>query len=112
MPQEIEKLDFEVNVDEASPDDEKVRAVAPAVDNPSQEPLRRISAELRGDDAVEADMMETMLRIHEIGRTKVERDSALVRLAMMALGRAVEDCRKATGKRFPSAQDIETFVRD
>lgn len=73
------------------------------------EPARRISAELRGDDAVEADMLETMLRIQEMGRTKVERDSMLVQLAIKSLGHVVSECRKNTGKRFPSIQDVEEF---
>lgn len=72
----------------------------------SVSPLRRISAELRGDDAVEADMLETMLRIQEMGRTKVERDSMLVQLAIKCLGYVIEECRRETGKRFPSIQDV------
>lgn len=78
----------------------------------SMEPTRRISAELRGDNAVEADMLETILRIHEIGRTKVERDSMLVQLAIMSLGRVVTEYRQKTGKRFPTAQDIEAYLHE
>lgn len=81
-----------------------------AMTSAASDPFRRISAELRGDDAVEADMLETMLRIQEMARTKVERDSMLVQLAIKALGRVVSDCRQATGKRFPAIQDVADFL--
>lgn len=104
--------------DEAKSVDEVAESVSVVLTDDEQtqgalmEPARRISAELRGDDAVEADMLETMLRIQEMVRTKVERDSMLVQLAIMSLGRIVSDFRKKTGKRFPTAQDIEDFLHD
>lgn len=71
---------------------------------------RRLSAELVGDDAIEADMLETILRLGEHHRSKLARDSALVSLAIRALGRAIEDCRREQGKKFPSTADLVQFL--
>ncbi len=71
---------------------------------------RRLSAEIVGDDAIEADMLETILRLGEPHRSKLARDSALVSLAIRALGRALEDCRREQGKKFPSTADLDAFL--
>lgn len=71
---------------------------------------RRISAELIGDMAVEADLITTMLRLDEKGRSKVERDTLLVEMGVLALNRAIEAWRKETGKKFPSYEDMKLFL--
>ncbi len=47
--------------------------------------VKRLHAEFRGDEAVEIDMLEVMLRMGEISRTRIESDTRLVRLALKAL---------------------------
>ena len=81
----------------------------PAPESP-KEISRRISAELVGDAAIEADMLETILRLADNQRSKLARDSALVNLAIQALGRAVEDCRRETNIKFPTPADLEQFL--
>jgi hypothetical protein len=72
---------------------------------------RRISAELTGDSAVEADVLETALRIADVARTKGERDTALITLAMMALSREKARFTSETGKRYPSYQELLDHIK-
>ena len=77
------------------------------------EDKRRISAELVGDDAVRAEVMTTALRIgNGQGKTmtKLERDTAFVRLALASLERVIEETRAATGQAYPSAVQVEQFL--
>ena len=67
----------------------------------NQARLRRIHAEFRGDEAVEIDILEVMLRMGEVSRTRMECDTKLVRLALKALDRAVADYCGRTGQRYP-----------
>jgi hypothetical protein len=72
--------------------------------------IRRISAELTGDMAVEADLISTMLRLDEKGRSKVERDTLLVELGIQALNAAIERWRKETGRKFPDHEDVRRYL--
>jgi len=64
--------------------------------------LKRISAEFRGDEAVEIDILEVMLRMGEVSRTRIECDTKLVRLALKALDRTIADYCGRTGQRYPT----------
>lgn len=64
--------------------------------------LKRISAEFRGDEAVEIDILEVMLRMGEVSRTRMECDTKLVRLALKALDRTIADYCGLTGQRYPT----------
>ena len=64
--------------------------------------LKRINAEFRGDEAVEIDILEVMLRMGEVARTRTESDTRLVRLALKALDRAIAEFCGRTGQRYPS----------
>lgn len=64
--------------------------------------LKRISAEFRGDEAVEIDILEVMLRMGEVSRTRIDADTKLVRLALKALDRAIADYCGRTGQRYPT----------
>lgn len=64
--------------------------------------IKRIHAEFRGDEAVEIDILEVMLRMGEVSRTRIEGDTRLVRLALKALDRVMTDYTGKTGQRYPS----------
>ena len=64
--------------------------------------MRRIHAEFRGDEAVEIDILEVMLRMGEVSRTRIECDTKLVRLALKALDRVIADHCAKTGQRYPT----------
>lgn len=63
--------------------------------------LKRIHAEFRGDEAVEIDILEVMLRMGDVSRTRIDCDTKLVRLALKALEHAVADYCAKTGQRYP-----------
>jgi len=63
---------------------------------------KRITAEFRGDEAVEIDILEVMLRMGEVARTRIDCDTKLVRLGLKALDRAISDYCNRTGQRYPS----------
>jgi hypothetical protein len=70
-------------------------------------PSKRISCDLIGDDALQADILVTSL---QIAGSKMIKDSALVSLAVKALNKIVSDCSKETGKRFPNEADVLKFL--
>jgi len=74
--------------------------------------VKRLHAEFRGDEAVEIDMLEVVLRMGEISRTRIESDTRLVRLALKALNNAMtEYCRKS-GLRYPSYMAMMKYLDD
>ena len=74
--------------------------------------LKRLHAEFRGDEAVEIDMLEVVLRMGEISRTRIESDTRLVRLALKALNNAItEYCRKS-GQRYPNYMSVMKYLDD
>jgi hypothetical protein len=74
--------------------------------------IRRINAEFRGDEAVEIDILEVMLRMGEVSRTRIECDTKLMRLALKALDRTIVDYCARTGQRYPSYTVLETFLEE
>jgi hypothetical protein len=64
--------------------------------------LKRIHAEFRGDEAVELEILEVMLRMGEVSRTRVDTDTRMVRLAFKALERMIVDYAGRTGQRYPT----------
>lgn len=64
--------------------------------------VKRIHAEFRGDDAVELEILEVMLRMGEVTRSRIESDSRMVRLAFKALERMIADYSARTGQRYPT----------
>jgi hypothetical protein len=74
--------------------------------------MKRLHAEFRGDEAVEIDMLEVVLRMGEISRTRIESDTRLVRLALKALNHAItEYCRKS-GQRYPNYMSVMKYLDD
>ena len=72
--------------------------------------LKRIHAEFRGDEAVELDILEVMLRMGEVSRTRIECDTKLVRLALKALDRVIADYCAKTGQRYPVYPALVKFL--
>lgn len=72
--------------------------------------LRRIAAELRGDEAVAIDILEVSLRMGEVARTRVETDTLLVRLALKALDNVIVQCCHETGARYPSYKALLRYL--
>jgi len=72
--------------------------------------LKRMHAEFRGDEAVELDILEVMLRMDEISRTRIECDTKLMRLALKALDRAIADYCAKTGQRYPAYPALVKFL--
>ena len=72
--------------------------------------LKRIHAEFRGDEAVELDILEVMLRMGEVSRTRIDCDTRLVRLALKALDRVIADYCAKTGQRYPAYPALVKFL--
>ena len=64
--------------------------------------VKRVHAEFRGDEAVEIDILEVMLRMGEVARTRIDCDTKLMRLGLKALDRVIADYCGRTGQRYPS----------
>jgi len=72
--------------------------------------VKRINAEFRGDEAVEIDILEVMLRMGEVARTRIECDTKLARLALKALDRSIADYCARTGQRYPTYAVLAKFL--
>jgi hypothetical protein len=72
--------------------------------------LRRITAELRGDEAVAIDILEVSLRMGEVARTRIETDTLLVRLSLKALDNVIVQCCHETGARYPSYKALLRYL--
>lgn len=64
--------------------------------------VKRVHAEFRGDEAVELEILEVMLRMGEVARTRMDTDTKMVRLAFKALERMIADYAGRTGQRYPT----------
>jgi hypothetical protein len=72
--------------------------------------VKRVTAEFRGDEAVEIDILEVMLRMGEVSRSRIECDTKLARLALKALDRAIADYSVRTGQRYPTYMVLAKFL--
>jgi hypothetical protein len=64
--------------------------------------IKRIHAEFRGDEAVHLEILEVMLRMGEVTRSRIDSDTRLVRLALKALERVIADYSGKSGQRYPT----------
>ena len=64
--------------------------------------IKRIHAEFRGDEAVELEILEVMLRMGEVAHSRIDNDTKLVRLAFKALERTIANYSGRTGQRYPT----------
>ena len=74
--------------------------------------VKRLHAEFRGDEAVEIDMLEVILRMGDVSRTRIESDTRLVRLALKALHNALNDYCRKTGQRYPGYIAVMKYLDD
>jgi hypothetical protein len=72
--------------------------------------VKRFHAEFRGDEAVEIDILEVMLRLDEVARTRMEGDTRLVRLALKALHQVMTDFCNRTGQRYPTYATLMKYL--
>lgn len=72
--------------------------------------IKRLHTEFRGDEAVELEILEVMLRMGEVARTRIESDTRLVRLALKALDRAIADYCARTGQRYPTYVVLSRYL--
>jgi hypothetical protein len=69
-----------------------------------------VHAEFRGDEAVELEILEVMLRMGEVTRSRIESDSRMVRLAFRALERMIADYSVKTGQRYPTYLMLSKYL--
>jgi hypothetical protein len=72
--------------------------------------IKRIHAEFRGDEAVEIELLEVTLRMGDVARTRVEADTMLVRLALKALARTIDEYCTQTGLRYPPYRALLNYL--
>ncbi|MHB8314503.1 MAG: hypothetical protein ACYDCW_02135 [Acidithiobacillus ferrivorans] len=73
-------------------------------------PIRRVSAEFVGDDAVDLEIIEVSLGLNRIARSKSERDTKLMQVALAALGKTIEQYRSFSGERYPEFSEFATWL--
>ncbi len=73
---------------------------------------RRVCADFLGDDATDLDILEVSLGIHRNARSKSDRDTMLLKAAIIALSEAVERYRKKTGTRHPEYQEFLQWMQN
>ena len=73
-------------------------------------PIRRVSAEFSGDDAVDLEIIEVSLGLSRITRSKSERDAKLMQVALAALGKVIEQYRLESGERYPEFGDFAVWI--
>jgi hypothetical protein len=64
--------------------------------------VKRVHAEFRGDEAVELEILEVMLRMGEVSRSRIDIDTRMARLAFKALERTIADYAGRTSQRYPT----------
>lgn len=72
--------------------------------------LRRITAEFRGDEAVELEILEVSLRMGEVARTRIEADTRLLHLAFKALDNVIAEYCRANNAKYPSYKVLLRYL--
>lgn len=72
--------------------------------------VKRLTAEFRGDDAVEFEILEVTLRMAEVARTKPDADTLMVRIAFKALNRVIAEYCSKTGIRYPTYKAVSQYL--
>ena len=73
-------------------------------------PIRRVSAEFSGDEAVDLEIIEVSLGLSRVTRSKSERDTKLMQIALAALRKAVEQYRLESGERYPEFSEFAAWL--
>ena len=74
--------------------------------------IKKISATYMGDDAIGVDLLEKSVRVNKLFRHKAERDTALISLSLSALRYCIEAYKKQHSVKYPSYDEILTFLSD
>ena len=73
-------------------------------------PVRRVSAEVFGDQAVDLEIMEVSLGLNRTTRSKGERDTKLMQLALAALRKTVSQYSAEHQVRYPELSDFSNWL--
>ncbi|MBU2786495.1 hypothetical protein HAP93_12145 [Acidithiobacillus ferriphilus] len=73
-------------------------------------PVRRVSAEFIGDDAVDLEIIEVSLGLNRISRSKSDRDTKLMQVALASLRNAIEQYRSKSGERYPEFVNFAVWL--
>lgn len=73
-------------------------------------PVRRVSAEIFGDQAVDLEIMEVSLGLNRATRSKGDRDAKLVTLALAALRKAVSQYSAENRVRYPELGEFSEWL--
>lgn len=76
----------------------------------SKERLRRFSAVLQGDDALESEILMKSLQIEDKVKGKVDQDTVFLKIALAATSHVTRMCGEKIGKKYPSYQDLMNFL--
>lgn len=76
----------------------------------SKERLRRFSAVLQGEDALESEILMKSLQIEGSVKGKVDQDTVFLKIALAATGHSMRMCGEKIGKKYPSYQDMMNFL--
>ena len=73
-------------------------------------PVRRVSAEIFGDQAVDLEIMEVSLGLNRATRSKGDRDAKLMKLALAALRKAVSQYSTENRVRYPELGEFSEWL--
>ena len=73
-------------------------------------PVRRVSAEIFGDQAVDLEIMEVSLGLNRATRSKGDRDAKLMKLALAALRKAVSQFSTENRVRYPELGEFSEWL--
>lgn len=88
---------------------ENNKPVVEIVEN-EEEIKRKVSIELLGDDAVSYDILEKSLKLKQ--KSKRDKDEAVLQLAIECLEKVIDDCRKQSGTRYPSLEQVKVHLQN
>lgn len=80
------------------------------VKNVAGVPVRRVSAEFVGDEAVDLEIIEVSLGLNRISRSKSDRDTKLMQVALASLKNSIEQYRSKSGERYPEFGNFAAWL--
>lgn len=78
--------------------------------NISGVPVRRVSAEFTGDDAIDIEVIEVSLGLSRAVRSKVDKDALLMKYAIAALNSALTRYKSESGEKYPEADRFGVWL--
>ena len=76
----------------------------------AREKIRRLSAQLTGNDAHECDLLMKRLYIEEDIKGKVEQDTLFTKIGQLAIEYALARCAAESQKKYPDYNDMLIFL--